>query len=176
MFSQANVLVWYAKKTKPNPTKGHIHQSKEMYYNTKWWQKLKPGLVAFYDGNRAGLFSKEKITKGGDKIVLKSKIESRAHYVRTWRRVECTWFVAVGRDESFDSLARHDTTTLQRAVMSPVQMPRPQQQLSAVQRQAPDTSVTRWAATVALSINQDFNSSWQTGTRQCKVNTYAKMN
>jgi len=39
-----------------------------MYYNTK---KLKPGfLVAFYDirpGNRAGLFIKEKISKGGDK-------------------------------------------------------------------------------------------------------------
>ena len=34
-------------------------------------QKLKPGLVAFYDvdirsGNGAGLFSKENITKGGD--------------------------------------------------------------------------------------------------------------
>jgi len=34
--------------------------------NTK---KLTPGLVAFYDirpGNGAGLFSKEKISKGGD--------------------------------------------------------------------------------------------------------------
>ena len=33
-------------------------------------EKLKPGLVAFYDirpGNGAGLFSKEKISKGGDK-------------------------------------------------------------------------------------------------------------
>jgi len=31
-------------------------------------KKLKPGLVAFYDirpGNGAGLFSKEKISKGG---------------------------------------------------------------------------------------------------------------
>ena len=31
--------------------------------------KLKPGLVAFYDiqiGNGAGLFSKKKISKGGD--------------------------------------------------------------------------------------------------------------
>ena len=38
-----------------------------MYYNTK---KLKPSLVAFYDTrpeNGAGLFSKEKISKGGDK-------------------------------------------------------------------------------------------------------------
>ena len=40
-----------------------------MYYNTKH-KKLKPGLVAFYDirpRNRAGLFSKEKISRGGDK-------------------------------------------------------------------------------------------------------------
>jgi len=49
----------------------------------------------------------------------------------------------VGRDESFDSLARHDTTTLQRAVMSPVQMPRPQQQLTTLQRQTSDANVTR---------------------------------
>jgi len=31
---QANVLSWYGK-TKPNTTKAHIHQSKQMYYNTK---------------------------------------------------------------------------------------------------------------------------------------------
>jgi len=30
------------KKTKPDTTKAHIHQSKEMYYNTKWTQKTKP--------------------------------------------------------------------------------------------------------------------------------------
>jgi len=33
-------------------------------------KKLKPGLVAFYDirpGNGAGLFSKEKVSQGGDK-------------------------------------------------------------------------------------------------------------
>jgi len=72
-----------------------------MYYNTK---KLKPSLVAFYDTrpeNGAGRFSKEKISKGGDKqgkseekrisgeaydinkqtiyIALKSTIESRVH-------------------------------------------------------------------------------------------------
>ena len=38
-----------------------------MYANTK---KLKPGLVAFYDiwsANGVGLFSREKISKGGDK-------------------------------------------------------------------------------------------------------------
>jgi len=41
-----------------------------MYYNTKINTKPKPGLVAFYDtrpGNGAGLFSKEKISKGADK-------------------------------------------------------------------------------------------------------------
>jgi len=35
--------------------------------NTK---KLKPGLIAFYNiqpGNAAGIFSKQKISKGGDK-------------------------------------------------------------------------------------------------------------
>jgi len=72
-----------------------------MYYNTK---KLKPSLVAFYDTrpeNGAGLCSKEKISKGGDKqgkseekrisgeaydinkqtiyITLKSTIEPRVH-------------------------------------------------------------------------------------------------
>jgi len=31
---QANLLAWYGK-TKPKTTKAHIHQSKEMYYNTK---------------------------------------------------------------------------------------------------------------------------------------------
>jgi len=30
---QANLLAWYGK-TKPNATKAHIHQSKDMYYNT----------------------------------------------------------------------------------------------------------------------------------------------
>jgi len=45
---QANLLAWYGK-TKPNTTKAHIHQSKEMYYNTKYKKKLKPGLVASYN-------------------------------------------------------------------------------------------------------------------------------
>ena len=58
---QANLLARYGK-TKPNTTKAHIHQSKEMYYNTKTQntqKKLKPGLVNSYDiwpGNREGLF------------------------------------------------------------------------------------------------------------------------
>jgi len=42
-----------------------------MYYDIKInTKKRKPGLVAFYDiwpGNEAGLFSKEKLSKGGDK-------------------------------------------------------------------------------------------------------------
>jgi len=61
-------------------------------------------------------------------------------------RLACVTCATVGRDESFDSLARHDTTTLQRAVMSPVQMPRPQQQqqLTSLCRQAPDSNVTRY--------------------------------
>jgi len=57
--------------TKPNPTKACIRQSREMYYDIKInTKKRKPGLVAFYDiwpGNEAGLFSKEKLSKGGDK-------------------------------------------------------------------------------------------------------------
>jgi len=32
--SQANLVPWYGK-TKPNTTKAHVHQWKEMYYNTK---------------------------------------------------------------------------------------------------------------------------------------------
>jgi len=51
--------------------KARIYQSKQMYYNTKInTKKLKPGLVAFYDiwpGNRLGLFSNEKVSKGADK-------------------------------------------------------------------------------------------------------------
>jgi len=35
-------LAWYGK-TNPNTTKAHIHQSKEMYYNTKYTQKTKAG-------------------------------------------------------------------------------------------------------------------------------------
>ena len=90
-------MAWYGK-TKPSTTKACNHQPNE---------KLKPGYSAFYDiwpGNGADLFSKKKISKGGDKygkgksaekrtsgkayninkqkiyIVPKSKIESRAHY------------------------------------------------------------------------------------------------
>jgi len=52
------------KASTHSPIKRNVLQYKT---NTK---KLKPGLVAFYDirpGNGAGLFSMEKISKGGDK-------------------------------------------------------------------------------------------------------------
>jgi len=58
------------EKTKPNTTKSMHSPIKtnalQHKINTK---KLKPGLVAFYDirpGNAAGLFSEDKISKGGD--------------------------------------------------------------------------------------------------------------
>ena len=69
----------------------------------------------------------------------------------------CMSCAAVGRDDSFDSLARHDTTTLQRAVMSPVQMPRLQQQQQQQQqlsRQAPDSNVTRQIEIHCIKTNQ----------------------
>jgi len=43
----ANLLAWYGK-TKPNTTKAHIHQSKEMYNMQNKHKKLKSGLVASY--------------------------------------------------------------------------------------------------------------------------------
>jgi len=58
------------EKTEPNTTKARIHQSKKCTITTNKYKKLKPCLVAFYDirsGNGAGLFSKEKISKGGGK-------------------------------------------------------------------------------------------------------------
>jgi len=104
---QANLLAWYGK-TKPNTRKAHIHPSKEILQR-KINRKLKPGLVAFYDirpGNGAGLFSKEKVSKGVDSkekkcrkrisleandvnkqtIAPKSTYESRADYT-----LEPTW-------------------------------------------------------------------------------------
>jgi len=48
--AKLNLLAWYGK-TKPNTTKAHIYQSKQMYYTTTQnkRKKLKPGLVASYD-------------------------------------------------------------------------------------------------------------------------------
>jgi len=66
--SQSPGLVWkklnltQQKHTFTNQKKCTTTQNKQL--------KLKPGLVAFYNilpGNGAGLFSKEKISKGGDK-------------------------------------------------------------------------------------------------------------
>ena len=42
---QAILLAWYGK-TKPNTTKAHIHQSKEMHYNTKLECGPMPNLMA----------------------------------------------------------------------------------------------------------------------------------
>jgi len=56
------------EKTKPNTTKARFQKTcTTTQINTK---KLKPGLVTFYNiwpGNGVGLFSKEKISKRGDK-------------------------------------------------------------------------------------------------------------
>ena len=65
--SQPLGLVW--KKIYVTQKSMHSPIKQKMYYNTKL-KKPKPGLVAFYDiwpGNEVGLFSKEKISKGGVK-------------------------------------------------------------------------------------------------------------
>ena len=64
--SQSLGLV-YRKITKPSATTVRITNQKKC---TTTQKKLKPGLVTFYDirpGNEAGLFSKEQISKGGEK-------------------------------------------------------------------------------------------------------------
>jgi len=64
--SQSLGLVW--KKLNLTQQK-HVFTSQKKCITTQT-QKQKSGLVAFYDirpGNGAGLFSKEKIRKGGDK-------------------------------------------------------------------------------------------------------------
>jgi len=58
------------EKTKPNTTKAAFANKRNVQQRKINTKKLKPGLVAFYDnqaGNGAGLFSKEKISKGRDK-------------------------------------------------------------------------------------------------------------
>jgi len=59
------------EKTKPNTTKARIQQSKNVLQHKLNTKKLKPGLVALNHDippeNAAGLFSKEKMSKGGDK-------------------------------------------------------------------------------------------------------------
>jgi len=64
-FPQANLLAWYKKNLKPS-----IHQLKKCTTIPNKHKKVKPGVVVFYEiwpGNGASLFSKEKISKGGDK-------------------------------------------------------------------------------------------------------------
>jgi len=64
-FQKANLLAWYRKK--PNTTKAHIHQSKELYYNKINTKKLKPALVVSYDirpGNQEGLFQTKRAYSG----------------------------------------------------------------------------------------------------------------
>jgi len=55
------------EKTKPNTTKARIHHQKKCTTTQNKHKKLKPGLLAFLniqDGKAAGLFSKEKTSKG----------------------------------------------------------------------------------------------------------------
>jgi len=71
MFPQVSLLAWYG------PKKLNVKQQKHAFTNQKKCtttqnkhKKLTLGLVAFYDTrprNGAGLFSEEKISKGGDK-------------------------------------------------------------------------------------------------------------
>jgi len=61
-------LVW--KKLNLTQQKYAFTNQKKCITTQNKHKKLKPGLVAHYDiwsGNRAGLFSKKKISKGGDK-------------------------------------------------------------------------------------------------------------
>jgi len=55
------------KKTKPNTTKARICQSKEMYYKSKTQKSESQHFNNIWPQNGAGLLSKEKMSKGGDK-------------------------------------------------------------------------------------------------------------
>ena len=66
--SQSLGLVW--KKLNLTQEKHAFTDQKKCTTTQNKHKKLKPGLLAFYDiraGNGAGLFWKEKISKGGDK-------------------------------------------------------------------------------------------------------------
>ena len=57
------------EKTKPTQQKHAFANQKNCTTTQNKHKKIKPGLVDFYDirpGNGAGLFSKEKTSKGGD--------------------------------------------------------------------------------------------------------------
>ena len=95
-------MAWYRKKLNLTQQKHAFIINQKKYTTTQnIHKKLQSGLVDIRPGNRTGLFSKEKITKGGDqeekseekritgvayninkpKIYIAPKIESRAHYV-----------------------------------------------------------------------------------------------
>jgi len=66
--SQSLGLVW--KKLNITQQKDTFTNQKKCIQNKINTKKLKPGLVAFCDiqpGNAVGLFSKERLSKGGDK-------------------------------------------------------------------------------------------------------------
>jgi len=70
MFPQANLLASYGKKLQLTQQKHAFTNHKKCTTTQNKHKKLKPGLVAFYDmwpGKAVGLFSEEKISKGGDK-------------------------------------------------------------------------------------------------------------
>ena len=61
------LLAWYGKKLNLTQRKHAFTNQRNVLQHKK---KLKTGLVTFHDirpGNGAGLFSNEKISKGGDK-------------------------------------------------------------------------------------------------------------
>jgi len=69
-FPQANLLAWYGKKLNLTQQKHAFTNHKNVLQHKINTKKLKPGLVAFYDirpGNREGLVSKEKTSRGRDK-------------------------------------------------------------------------------------------------------------
>jgi len=80
---QANLLAWCGK-TKPNTTKACIHQSNEMYYNTK---KLKLGLVASYDiwpGKWEGLFVFQRFINLSLTYLLTYLLRHLPTYLQPW--------------------------------------------------------------------------------------------
>jgi len=69
-FPQANLLAWYERKLNLTQQMHAFTNQKKCTTTQNEHKKLKPSLVAFYDirpGNGAGLFSKEKISKAGEK-------------------------------------------------------------------------------------------------------------
>jgi len=79
-------LAWYGKKLNLTQQNHALTKQKNVLQHKINTKKLKSGLVALYDilpGNGAGLFSKEKISKGGNKYgkVKKKKISGKAYNI-----------------------------------------------------------------------------------------------